>query len=208
MATYGPYSLEDLQDNETVDVLVIDDNFHKLSTSTIQLAAAGTPTVQAIGDAANRGTDTAAARSDHRHGMPSFGSPVAQAFGDAVTNGTATTVPRSDHKHGMPSSIEGLSVGRKVVTSGDLVGGVYAIPGNISDVFVDVNCTIQFPAPSTTARKIYVNARAGVALMTAVGGSTVIGTSYDINTGAVISPPTLVVGDSGEWHSDGSNWRY
>lgn len=207
MATYGPFLLEDLADNETVDVLVIDDNFHKLSTGSVALATSGTPVVQAIGDTAARGTGTVAAHDDHKHGMPAFGTPVTQAFGDSVAAGSATTIARSDHRHGMPAGIETLTVGRKVVQAGDLASGIYVVPSSITDVFTTVNCTVQLPAPSSTARKIFVEAVTGSALLTATGGSTVIGGSYNTTTGVLISPTTLVQGDSGEYHTDGSNWR-
>src|SRR5215207_8600355 len=58
---------------------------------------AGTPGSLAIGQAANAGASTNAARADHGHGMPAFASPV--AVGTALGAGAALTVPRSDHVH-------------------------------------------------------------------------------------------------------------
>jgi hypothetical protein len=207
MTTYGPYALADLIDAAVLDVLVIDDNFHRLSAGTVSLDTTGTPTTEAFGDSAVRGTATGAAHGDHKHGMPGFGSPVTQAFGDAATDGTSASAAHADHRHGMPTGAESLTRGRKTVNGGDLVGGVYVVPSTISDVFVNVSCTVQLPAPSTTFRPIFITVIIGPALLTAVGGSAVVGGSFDLVSGAILSPVQLVAGDSAEYHSDGSNWR-
>ncbi|MCL5264908.1 MAG: right-handed parallel beta-helix repeat-containing protein [Chloroflexi bacterium] len=75
----------------------------KIVDNSAVIATAGTPTTQAIGDAAVLGTSVYAAPLDHKHGMPGFGFPSTQAFGDAAAAGSQPTVSRSDHKHGMPS---------------------------------------------------------------------------------------------------------
>jgi hypothetical protein len=206
MATYGPFSLEDLLDNETVDVLVIDNNFHLLSAGATQLDGAGTPSTLTIGGSASRGTATVASRGDHAHGMPAFGSPVVQAFGDAAADGSSPNVSHADHRHGMPGAADTITWGRKVVASGDLNAGVYVVPSNISWVWTNVACTVQLPAPSV-ARPIFVGALNGTALITANGGSTVFGTSYNTTSGAPLSPTQLSQGDSLEYRADGSNWR-
>jgi hypothetical protein len=58
---------------------------------------AGTPSTQAIGDAASTGTGPAAAMTDHKHAMPAFGTPVLPT--SALAAGAASTVVRSDHTH-------------------------------------------------------------------------------------------------------------
>lgn len=57
------------------------------------------PGNSAVGDVADAGVDTDAARADHRHGREAFAAPAASAVGDAQTTGVATSVPHSDHKH-------------------------------------------------------------------------------------------------------------
>jgi len=64
----------------------------------------GSPSTQAVGDAAADGVATSVARSDHKHAMPAFGSVTAQtSYGASSGNGVATSIARSDHTHGTPA---------------------------------------------------------------------------------------------------------
>lgn len=61
----------------------------------VHATGAGTPSTQALGDAAAIGTGPAAAMTDHKHAMPSFATP-AVVLGTAAAAGVATTPIRSD----------------------------------------------------------------------------------------------------------------
>ena len=57
----------------------------------VQLYAFGSPSTQAIGDAAADGTAVTVARSDHKHAMPAFGNVTSQtSYGAASGNGLAS----------------------------------------------------------------------------------------------------------------------
>ena len=104
----------------------------------VHATGAGTPSTQAIGDAAATGTGPAAAMTDHKHAMPAFGTgpaavgtqangssaniaridhvhatgagtPSTQAMGDAAAVGTGPAASMTDHKHAMPSLGFGLT---------------------------------------------------------------------------------------------------
>jgi len=64
----------------------------------------GTPSTQAIGDSATKGTNTTQpAAGDHKHAMPAAATPGNSAPGDAAAEGSGPTVAYSDHKHGRES---------------------------------------------------------------------------------------------------------
>lgn len=104
----------------------------------VHATGAGTPSTQAMGDAAAIGTGPAAAMTDHKHAMPALGTtaaaigtsaggsavtpsksdhvhatgagtPSTQAFADAAAVGTGPAASMTDHKHAMPTLGFGLS---------------------------------------------------------------------------------------------------
>lgn len=83
----------------TLDVTNSDGSI-TVGADTVSVNYSGTPSTQAIGDAAAAGTDAHAARIDHKHAMPAFGSPGNSAVADTATDGVATTIARADHRHG------------------------------------------------------------------------------------------------------------
>jgi hypothetical protein len=56
------------------------------------------PTTSAVGDSSDRGTSSAWAAEDHKHGREGFAAPTGQSQGTGSA-GTLATVPHSDHAH-------------------------------------------------------------------------------------------------------------
>jgi len=67
------------------------------------VAAGGTPSTQAFGDAAATGTATTAAKSDHKHAMPAAPTTVSGNAGTATKLATARTITLSGAVKGSAS---------------------------------------------------------------------------------------------------------
>lgn len=86
-----------------------------------------------------------------------------------------------------------------------VTGTNYAVASSVGYVFCSAAVTVTLPAASDTIRpEIWIKAVAGNVTVAAASGS-VVGGSFDPNTGAVINGQ-ITSGDSITWKSNGSAW--